>query len=194
MEANRLQALRKKQVLYLNIGFTAYILLCGSLILARTSAVILYLGLGCLFLFSAIRLQWMKHSAPWLPRFSGMKELEQYESRKLGESWRKYYTSHFILQMVLSLFFFVQAFVRERNVPFSEVIPFWYLALMVLLLFGVGNLNLRLHARRIDRKTAEQLKAYADDKMLFSLVFASVFLVMTILGTLIVLVLTRLKL
>jgi Ca2+/Na+ antiporter len=194
MEANRLQALRKKQRLYLNIELVAYILIFGILILAGTAAVLIYLGLGFLFFLSSIRLQWMKHAHPRLLLFPGMKELDQYESRKLGESWRKYHISQFILQMVLSLFFFVQAFVREGNVPFIEAVPFWYLAVMVLVLLWIGNVNLRLHVRRIDQKTAEQLKAYANDKMLFSIVFASVFLVMTILGTIIVLVMTRFRL
>jgi Ca2+/Na+ antiporter len=194
MEANRLQALRKKQRLYLNIELVAYILIFGILILAGTAAVLIYLGLGFLFFLSSIRLQWMKHAHPRLLLFPSMKELDQYESRKLGESWRKYHISQFILQMVLSLFFFVQAFVREGNVPFIEAVPFWYLAVMVLVLLWIGNVNLRLHVRRIDQKTAEQLKAYANDKMLFSIVFASVFLVMTILGTIIVLVMTRFRL
>jgi hypothetical protein len=194
MEAHCLQALRKKQRWYMNIWFLIYILLFGSLILARTSAVMIYLGLGFLFLLSSIRLQWLKYAHPCLLFFPGMRKLEQYESRKLGESWRKYHTSEFILQMALSLFFFVQAFVRERNVPFIEAIPFWYLVIMVLLFLWIGNMNLFFHARRIDQKTAEQLKAYADDKMLFSLVFSFVFLVMTLLGTIIMLVMTRFQL
>ncbi|SEN03611.1 hypothetical protein [Lihuaxuella thermophila] len=190
MEERRLNNLRRKQFIYMNLMFAVTLILLLGLVLSRASGVVVYSVLGLIFLIPAISLQISKRPHPFLQLFPGMKELIRYELDKLGNSWRRYYTSGFLLQFALSIFFFIQALIRDGNTPFMEGIPFWYLIVIPLVMLLVLNFNLRVHTRRIDQKTPEQLKVYADDKMLFSLVFASVSVVMTLLGTLVVMVMT----
>lgn len=190
MEESRLRTLRRKQMLYMNILFVISLLLFFTLVISEATAPVIYTVLGLIFLISPLSLQIVKRPNPFLLLFPGMKELFQYEKEKLGESWRNYHTSGFILQMVLSLFFFIQAMMREADAPFMEGIPSWYLIVIPLILFVMVNMNTRFHARRIDQKTEEQLKAYAYEKMLFSIVFASVALVMTVLGAIVVIMMT----
>lgn len=59
---------------------------------------------------------------------------------------------------------------------------------MIVLL--IINLNHRSHTKRMDGKTPEQLHTYAEEKRLFSIVFASVTLGMTLIGTCVVMLMS----
>lgn len=190
MEESRLRTLRRKQLIYMNLVFAFTLLILLALVLSQASGAVVYTVLGIIFLIPPISLQIAKRPHPFLQFFPGMKELTRYEMEKLGDSWRRYYTSGFLLQFALSIFFFIQALMRDGKTPFTEGIPFWYLIVIPLIMLLILNLNLRFHARRMDQKTPEQLKVYADEKMLFSLIFASVSIVMTLLGTIVVIVMT----
>ncbi|MBA4493107.1 hypothetical protein ACFO25_07500 [Paenactinomyces guangxiensis] len=190
MEESRLRTLRRKQLLYTNLLFLVNLLIVFALIAFQAAAPVVYTVLGLIFLIPPLSLQIMKRPNPLLFYLPGMKELFQYEMDKLGSNWRRYYTSSSILLVALSVFFFVQAVMQDGNKLFMEGMPVWYLVVIPLALIYIGNMNLRFHARRLDEKTPEQLKAYAYDKMLFSLVFASVSVVMTVLGAIVVMLMT----
>ncbi|MBS7530059.1 hypothetical protein IC619_006055 [Hazenella sp. IB182353] len=186
MEKNRLQELRKKQVIYLN---TLFILLVGvllTLILTGVQSSMIYILLGITFLIPALSVQIFKKANPLLELFPAMKELHLYEREKLKKSWRNYYTASSILQVAVSLFFFSQVIVRDQSGAFIDGIPLWYLFAIPLLFLILMNNNLRLHAKKIDLKTEEQLQVYAYERRLFAIVFASVALVMIVLGSIFV--------
>jgi Ca2+/Na+ antiporter len=190
MEESRLRTLRQKQFLFTNVLYLAYILLVAGLIVSGASAFIIYSVLGTVFLISPLAIQVMKKPNPFLLLFPEMKELYEYEKEKLGSSWRSYHTANFFLQIALSIFFFIQAIFHDSSAPFMEGIPLWYFIVIPLILLYIGNMNLRFHIRRIDTKSPEQLKVYAYEKMLFSIVFASVAVGMTLIGVIVVMILT----
>lgn len=184
MEMQKLQELRKRQWGYTNLVFIILLALFYLLIYLELSSRAVYFLLGIAFLLVPINSWIFKRPQPWLTLFPGMKELVQYEKEKLQDSWRHYYTASAILFSVFSIFFFVQALFRSDR-PFMEGIPFWYLIVVPVILLLIGNLNIRFHIRRMDNKTPEQLKVFAYERMLFTTVFASVVLAMTLLGALI---------
>ncbi|MGA9174013.1 MAG: hypothetical protein WBZ33_08590 [Thermoactinomyces sp.] len=185
MQEKRLHELRQKQWIYSNLLYLIMIALFFAFLFLGLAASVVYFVLGLLFVLFPIASQWMKSPNPFLLLFPGMRELHQYERDKLGERWRAYYASTSLLLAVAGVFFFVQAWVRDGDVRFGEGVPWWYFVVVPIFLLVIGNSHLRSQTKRIDRKTPEELKAYASDKMLFSLVFASVALGMTIIGTIV---------
>ncbi|TCS94788.1 hypothetical protein [Hazenella coriacea] len=193
MEESRLATLRKKQILYSNILYIAYMGIIAGLIISQLSAPVLYGVLGGFFILLPLLLYFIKVNNPPLLLFPQMKEIFQYEKEKLGENWRRYYTSGFLMQAALGIFFIVQAFFRAGDGAFIEGIPMWYFIATPIVMLVVGNVNLRFHIRRMDGKSVEQLKEYAYDKMLFSTVFFSVALVFILVGAVIVKVFTSIQ-
>lgn len=185
MEKTLRRRLQKKQALYTNIIYLIYILIVLLFILSRASAFVVYSILGIIFLLSPISLWLTQHPNPLLLLFPGMKPLIDDEKERLGDVGRTYYLSGALLQLALSGFCFVQAFLRG-TAPFIEGIPWWYWFAAALALFYIGNLNLRFHHRRLDQKSQEELAVYAKDRALFSVVFASVFLFFVVVGAMIV--------
>ncbi|MBA4542663.1 MULTISPECIES: hypothetical protein [Thermoactinomyces] len=185
MDENRLCELRKKQSIYSNLFYLCIIALLFVFLLVEPAARLVYFIWGCLFVLFPLISWWMKSPNPFLHLFPEMRELYQYERDKLGEKWGAYYTSTSLLLFVVGIFFFVQAWIREGNIRFGEGISWWYFVIVLLFLILLGNVHLRSQARRIDSKTPEELKDYASDKMLFSLVFASVAIGMTLIGTIV---------
>lgn len=182
MQMQKLQELRKRQWIYTNVVFVILLALFYLLIFFNLSSRVVYILLGIAFLIVPINSWLFKRPQPWMTLFPEMKELVQYEKEKLQDSWRQYYTASSILFLVFSIFFFIQAIFRSGHLPFIEGIPFWYFIVVPIILILIGNINFRIHIRRIDTKTPEQLKVFAYDRMLFSTVFASVVLVMTLIG------------
>lgn len=185
MLEGRLQGLRKQQVIYSNLLWVVYLAIPLSLAIWGATAPVVYSVLGVLMLVSPFWLLVLKRPNPLLLLFPGMKELARYEEEKLGEHWRRYNLSGLFLSIALSIFFFVQAVMRNGNDPFIVGIPFWYLLAVPVLVLWVANINLRFHSRRIDQKTTEQLQAYADDRILLSIIFASVLSVFAVVGALV---------
>jgi hypothetical protein len=190
MQDQQRQALRKRQWLYLNGLFVAVLLLLGLLLAINVTAPQFFLALGLLFLVTPVSIWVFKESNPLLRVLPGMGELSQYEHEKLGESWGKYQFSTALLQTACSLFFFVQAAIREGGAPFREGIPIWYFIVVPVIVLLIINLNHRSHIKRMDGKTPEQLHTYAEEKRLFSIVFASVTLGMTLIGTCVVMLMS----
>ncbi|MFC7440653.1 hypothetical protein [Laceyella putida] len=190
MQEQRRQALRQRQLLYLNGLFVTVLLFLGLLLLLDVTAPQFFLALGLVFLVSPISIWVFKESNPLLSFLPGMQELTRMEREKLGESWGKYHLSSALLQVACSLFFFVQAWMRSGDTPFREGMPTWYFAVVPMAALLIINLTHRSHVKRMDNKTPEQLRGYAYEKMLFSVVFASVMLGMTLIGTCVVMLMT----
>lgn len=193
IEESRLATLRKKQIVYSNILYITYMVIIFGLISVRLSAPVLYGILGGFFVIVPIILYFIKINNPLILLFPQMKEIFQYEKEKLGENWRRYYTSGFLMQVALGIFFIVQAFFRAGDGAFIDGIPMWYFIVTPIVMLVIGNVNLRFHIRRMDGKTVEQLKDYAYDKMLFSTVFFSVALVFILVGAVVVKVFTSIQ-
>lgn len=185
-----MQALRKRQWWYLNGLIVAVLLLLGLLLLFGITAPHFFLVLGLIFLVSPVSVWVFKKSNPLINAFPGMQQLMQMEREKLGDSWGKYHFSSALLQVACSIFFFAQAFLREGGAPFREGMPGWYFVVVPVAVLLIINLSQRAHAKRMDEKTPEQLRSYAYEKMLFSSVFASVVLGMTLIGTCFVMLMT----
>jgi hypothetical protein len=190
MDADRLRILRRKQFLYSNVIYIVLIGLFMALVLSPLSARTVCTILGVVLLISALRLQLVRRTHLLLGLLPAMKELLAYERQKLGDRWRDYYASGFFLQLVVSLFFFVQAVMRPGKIPLYEGLPRWWFIVIPVLFLLLANLNLRIHTKRIDEKTEEQLHIYAEDKRLFTLVFAGVATAFILLGSLVVWVMT----
>lgn len=182
MEKNEIQHLRKKQYIY----FNTILLICAGVICGivalQWSAMTVYAILGVSCWLIAFAGYWAKSINPVLLLFPDMNVLNQYERKKLGDSWRKYHLSSVMLLSVLGLFFFVQAWFRGKS-PFLEGIPAWYVIVIILAVFLLCNFGLYTHIRRFDRLTPQVLQAYVNEHSLFAIIFASVFLGMTLLGT-----------
>jgi len=190
MQKQKLQELRKRQWVYTNLVFVILLAIFYLLVLLNISSKTMYVLLGVAFLVYPLSTMLAKSPQPLVAFFPGMRELIGYEKDKLQDSWRHYYASSAILFVAFSVFFFIQAIFRPGNAPFMEGIPSWYLIAIPLVLFFIGNMNLRFHNRRIDGKSPEQLKAYALERMLFSIVFAAVVLGMTVIGAIFIWVIT----
>lgn len=182
MEPTKRQQLRKKQWIYTNVLIFVYIGIFAILSLFKISSLMIYTILGGLCWLIALSSFWLKTFHPTLLLFSGMKELIKYEKEKLGGSWQKYHLSSVILSIVLGLFFFGQAWFRKDTL-FLEGIPVWYVVVFIIGVFLIGNWSFFTHTRRFDRLSEEQIRAHAAERSLFTIIFASVVLGMTLLGS-----------
>ncbi len=189
MEKNKIQHLRNKQYIYFNTILLIYTGVFCSLFALQWSAMAVYAILGVFCWLIAFGSYWTKSLNPVLLLFPDMNLLNQYERRKLGESWRKYHFSSIMLLFVLGLFVFEQAWFRG-NSPFLEGMPAWYVIVIIAAVFLLCNLSLFIHIRRFDRLSPEALQAYANERSLFAIIFASVFLGMTFIGTVVFLWMT----
>jgi hypothetical protein len=189
MQGERLSELRRKERICTNLLLAAYSAMFLALLMTASDRVVyVVLGVALLALPAA---SWLTgHPHPPLLLFPGMKELAVYEREKLGKAWRKSLVSSTVLMAAFSLFFFVQAWIREGDSSFLAGIPVWYPLIVPVLLFLFGNLSLRSNSRRIDRMTTEQLETYYGDRALFFIVFTCVVAGMTILGAAVYLLLT----
>jgi hypothetical protein len=185
MQENRIRELRQKQLIYTNILYVCFLLFLFVFIFFKVTATAVYLLLGIFCLVSLLGSLLTKAPNPLILLFPGMKEVNRYEKEKLGERWSAYHLSSVLLLLVGGIFFFVQAWVRDGNAPFVDGMPGWYLAGAPIAFLLIANWHLLSHIKRIDKWSAEKLRAYAGEKMLFSVVFVSVVLGMTVLGTLI---------
>ncbi|SFJ09948.1 hypothetical protein [Thermoflavimicrobium dichotomicum] len=191
MEANRLKELRKKQWIYQNVIFLVYTVLFFGLLLSQASSLAVFLVLGGSLILSSVIVFLTKRPHFLLTIFPQMKELVKYEREKLGEAWFKYYLSNMILPVVVGLVLFIQIFFRANSqTPLISGIPIWYFIVAWAILILAGNLNLRFHIRRMDQQTAEELRAFAHEKMVFSILFSSVVLVISILAAIFVALVT----
>jgi hypothetical protein len=191
MEQSQLKQLRKRQLVYTNIIFLFYGLITYSVIFSGARGLIVYLVLAAIFLISPIGFFAFRTPQPLYLLFPRMKELQAYEKEKLKDAWFSYHITFVILQVAAAIFFVIQAFIRHPKHAFIEGIPYWLIVAISAVLLWIGNSNQIFHNRRIDYKTYEQLKSYAEDRRVFSLVFASVALVMTVLAIIVVWVMSR---
>lgn len=189
MEKSEIRHLRKKQYSYFNMILLIYTGAFCSIVALQWSAVTVYAILGIFCWVTAFASYWAKSLNPVLLLFPDMNVLNQYERKKLGKSWRKYHLSSVMLLSVLGLFIFVQAWFRGKS-PFLEGIPAWYVIVIILAVFLLLNFGLYTHIRRFDRLSPEALQAYANERSLFAIIFASVFLGMTFIGTVVFLWMT----
>lgn len=181
MDKEKVQELRKKQRLFLNMLLFLYIgILIGLILMLKATREDIYELLGISFLISVVA-QWVYKTSPTLALLS-TKELVQWERERLGESWRKYYLPGTILRVILAAYFFMQAGLYAGKTPFKYEIPLWYLIVIPFVLIVVANVNMTWHSRRIDTKTMDELKQYSQEKMLFTKIFAIVSSVMILIG------------
>ncbi|MCH5583823.1 hypothetical protein MK805_02425 [Shimazuella sp. AN120528] len=191
MEQTKWKELRKKQLIYTNLIFFLYAIIAYSVIFTGATGLIVYLVLAGIFLISPIGFFLFRTPGPLLLLFPGMKELLIYEKEKLKDAWFSYYFTNAILQVAATIFFIVQAFIRNPKLAFIEGIPPWIIFAISVILLWIGNGNQLFHAKRMDAKTYEQLKSYADDRRTFAMVFAIVALVMTGIAILAVSIMSR---
>ncbi|WP_028776267.1 hypothetical protein [Shimazuella kribbensis] len=191
MDEIQLKNLRKKQWIYSNIIFLFYALLAYSVIFSGATGLVVYLVLAGIFLISPIGFFLFRTPQPLFLVFPGMKELQVYEKEKLKDAWFTYHVTFAILQVAATIFFIIQAFIRKPQIAFIEGIPYWLIFAISLVLLWLGNTNQIFHAKRIDTKTYEQLKVYAEDRRTFAMVFAVVALVMTGIAILAVTIMSR---
>lgn len=189
MEKTEIQHLRKKQSIYFNTILLIYTGAFCGIVALQWSAMAVYVILGVFCWVTAFASYWAKSLNPVLLLFPDMKVLNQYERRKLGKSWRKYHLSSVMLLSVLGVFFFAQAWFRGKS-SFLEGMPAWYVIVIIVAVFLLCNLGLFTHIRRFDRLSPEALQAYANEHSLFAIIFASVFLGMTLIGTVVFLLMT----
>lgn len=181
MDKEKLQELRKRQRVYLNLFLFLYMgIVIGLILVLNATRGDIYELLGVSFL-AAVVVQWVGKKKP-SSLLSSMRKLGVWEREKLGESWRTYYLPGTILRVILAVYFFMQAKVYSGNSPFRYEIPRWYLIVIPLILLWVANLNMAFHARRIDTKTPDELKQYSQEKMLFTKIFAAVSSVIGLIG------------
>jgi hypothetical protein len=179
MDQVKQKVLRKKQLIYTNLIFLFYGIIAYSVIFTGATGLVVYLVLAGIFLISPIGFFLIRTPQPLFLLFSGMKELQRYEKEKLKDAWFSYYVTNSILQVAATIFFIIQAFIRNPKLAFIEGIPPWIIFVISAILLWIGNGNQLFHAKRMDTKTYEQLKSYAEDRRTFAMVFAIVALVMT---------------
>ncbi|MXQ53557.1 hypothetical protein [Shimazuella alba] len=191
MEQAHLRSLRKKQLLYTNIIFLLYGILAYGVIFSRATGLVVYLVLAAIFLISPIGFFMFRSPQPLYLLFPRMKELQTYEKNKLKDAWFSYHITFAILQVAATIFFIIQAFIRNPKLAFIDGIPYWIIFAVSAILLWIGNGNQLFHARRLDNKTYEQLKVYAADRRTFAMVFAIVALVMTVIAIFVVSIMSR---
>lgn len=191
MEKAHLHALRKKQLLLTNLIFLFYAIIVFAVIFSKATGLVVYLVLAVIFLISPLGLLLFRTPQPLYLLFPGMKELQTYEQTKLKDAWFSYQLTSSILQIAASIFFLIQALIRNPKLPFIEGIPYWVIFAIFVVLLWIGNGNQLFHARRIDHKTYEQLKVYTEDRRTFAIVFAIVALVITGIAIVVVSVMSR---
>lgn len=191
MEQVQQKELRKKQLIYTNLIFLLYGVIAYGVIFTGSTGFVVYLVLAGIFLLSPVSFFLFRTPQPLLVLFPRMKELQVYEKEKLKDAWFSYYVTNAILQAAASIFFIIQAFIRNPKLAFIEGIPVWLIFAISAILLWIGNGNQLFHAKRMDTKTYEQLKSYAEDRRTFALVFATVALVMTVIAILAVSIMSR---
>lgn len=191
MEQVQQKELRKKQLIYTNLIFFLYGIIAYGVIFTGSTGLVVYLVLAGIFLISPVSFFLFRTPQPLLVLFPRMKELQVYEKEKLKDAWFSYYVTNAILQVAASIFFIIQAFIRNPKLAFIEGIPVWLIFAISAILLWIGNGNQLFHAKRMDTKTYEQLKSYAEDRRTFALVFATVALIMTLIAILAVSIMSR---
>lgn len=191
MEQAQQKKLRKKQLIYMNLIFLLYGIIAYGVIFTGSTGFVVYLVLAGIFLISPVGFFLFRTPQPLLVLFPGMKELQIYEKEKLKDAWFSYYVTNAILQVAASIFFIIQAFIRNPKLAFIQGIPVWLIFAISAILLWIGNGNQLFHAKRMDTKTYKQLKSYAQDRRTFALVFATVALVMTVIAILAVSIMSR---
>lgn len=186
MTEKQVQQLRWKQFLYQNLLYLLYGFLFFFLIVTGASGPIVYGVLAIILLITPISVWLFKTPHLLLYQLPVLRKLKEYEKEKLQEVWWKYYSVSAFLQVLASLFFLIQMFVRDMDRPFAEGIPNWYFWVILLLFIPLVNWYDWLHVQKIDRKSSEELKAFTADRFLFTIIFSCVALGMTGIGILVI--------
>ncbi|SHE65545.1 hypothetical protein SAMN05444392_102244 [Seinonella peptonophila] len=186
MKKDDLQRLRKQQWFYINGLYLFYIVILCLLLAFQASAFIVYTLIGIVFLLQSMPTLIFATGNPLLAIFPPMRTIWQYEREKLGVVWRRYYLSQSLLQILVALFAFVQAWLRWGQATFLEGVPIWYIVIAVIVLIYIGNLNQHLHIRRFDQMEQAKLIELAKDRSLFTMILAAIFLVFLVVGTILV--------
>src|SRR4051812_43433035 len=105
--------LRKKQLIYMNLVFFLYGIIAYGVIFTGSTGFVVYLVLAGIFLLSPVSFFLFRTPQPLLVLFPRMKELQVYEKEKLKDAWFSYYVTNAILQAAASIFFIIQAFIRN---------------------------------------------------------------------------------
>lgn len=174
MDTTELKAMRKKQMLVINLLFIT-ILMSYFLFINNVNITIStqYLIVSILMLIQII-LSLVKGSSTksFIPIFE---QVNIYEKSKMGKEWIKQRKSNRIWSIFLCVLFFFQYFFNLNSNTIMEIdLPF-FSGLLILLLILL-NTTMLLHIRKVDRgKTEEDFKTYNRKWNIVSIVLGIVF-------------------
>lgn len=141
MDLQRLKSLRKKQMIYLSIStsiITVILFLLIKLNISISKLFLLFSLLQCISIFSFVK--W-KAPSPISLLSREMRELIDYEKRKMGSEWNKQQRINLISNIFVLVMFLFQAFIHWNDGPFTQEIHFslygyliFYFSIMALVL------------------------------------------------------------
>lgn len=176
MEATHLKELRKKQQIYQNILFVIYFLLFLGFLFFEVSSLVVFITLGTILILAGIVILITNRTNFVLRFFPDMKELHEYELKKLGKARKKYYATNVILSLVAAIILFLQAIFRASDKPLIDQVPIWYFLIIFVVIVYTANMNMRIHIRRVDTQSEEKLVEYAREKLIFTIILSVIVL------------------
>ena len=182
INAFEIKKMRRKQLYVTNaILLTVLIIYCIIIYFNFISFSIFYLILGFIMLIQAIVSFRKGYSTKsFIPI---IEKVAIYEKEKMGKEWKKQRKSMWILNFFLCGLFFFQSYLNQ-NYSTSEIefdLPF--MVSLILLIFGLINVSMYIHFRKVDKATTElDLKGYTWKSFGISIILGllSAFVIVTV--------------
>ena len=177
-----IKKMRRKQLYVTNAILLTVLIIYGIIIYFNfISFSIFYLILGFIMLIQAIvSLRKGYSTKSFIPIFE---KVAIYEKEKMGKEWKKQRKSMWILNFFLCGLFFFQSYLNQ-NYSTSEIefdLPF--MVSLILLIFGLINVSMYIHFRKVDKATTElDLKGYTWKSFGISIILGllSAFVIVTV--------------
>ena len=177
-----IKKMRRKQLYVTNAILLTVLIIYGIIIYFNfISFSIFYLILGFIMLIQAIvSLRKGYSTKSFIPI---IEKVAIYEKEKMGKEWKKQRKSMWILNYFLSGLFFFQSYLHQ-NYSTSEIefdLPF--MVSLILLIFGLINVSMYIHFRKVDKATTElDLKGYTWKSFGISIILGllSAFVIVTV--------------
>ena len=181
MDPKELGQIRLKQVGIMNglvIAFVLILYVVTSLYPIKFSH--FFLALGLLVLFQGI--YGLIKGSSTKSIFPHVEKVAIYEKGKMGETWGKQRKVSHITSLILSILFFLQAFLnRDYSAGHLFQIDFVYMLIIVFFLLLFMNVGMIFHFRKVDHSTSERdWKGYTWKTTLLGVVLGIVFTILII--------------
>lgn len=182
MDSIKIQELRKKQFVNINLFSITVLVIAGTLIFLLEPSRLIVLSLLCIFVAISCLCTWseMDGRKEWR-RSDWARQLAAYEKEKLGKEWFRTKRGELTSKLFLIALFIFQLALGNASDPFfPDIIGVEYYVFFLLALIFLTNVSLYFRNRKIDRLTTEELQGFTKREVGIGMVFGIIMTVIII--------------